>query len=67
MDNRTAPVTIRRGHDDDYPAIAAVLDASNPEERASAGDLKNSDDAVRAAGLVSRRIVAELGVYFGPS
>ncbi len=52
--------TIRLGDDDDYPAIAAVLDASNPEERASARDLKESDDAIRLAGLVCRRTVAEV-------
>jgi RimJ/RimL family protein N-acetyltransferase len=44
----------------DYEDLAAVLDATYPDARMSASDLRSSDEAIRAAGLVSDRLMAEV-------
>jgi GNAT superfamily N-acetyltransferase len=51
--------TIRSVGPGDYSAVAAILDAVEPEAKASADDLRRSDESIRAGGLVSERLLAE--------
>ena len=44
----------------DYEAVAAVLDAVEPDARASGEDLRRSDQSIRDGGLVSERVLARI-------
>ena len=53
--------TIRTVAAEDYEAVAAILDLVEPEAKASALDLRRTDESIRAGGLVSERLLAEVG------
>jgi RimJ/RimL family protein N-acetyltransferase len=44
----------------DYERVAAVLDGAYPDARMSPADLRVADEAIRASGLVSDRLIAEV-------